>query len=215
MNQSVTRTEDLSLKVSIFLSRSEVLARYPHTRVSRNVRNMFARIDTYSGHMAAPNPQREYLTQRVAAASPMDLIRMLYEGAVQAVTEALEALHSGDILRRGQSVTKAIEIITELRVSLRHEVHPAYCETLGGLYSYLQRQLIRAHAEKSEGLFQEAARLLQTLLDGWTGAMENLNAGGGQMRQPESDGRATRVSSSAPYSGEPEETKTPSRSWQF
>ena len=153
--------------------------------------------------------------QRVTAASPTELIRMLYEGAIQAVAEALEALRSGDILHRGQSVTKAIEIITELRVSLRHEVHPAYCETLGGLYSYLQRQLIRAHAEKSEGMFQEVIRLLQTLLDGWNGAMDNLNAGGGQMRQSESAGHVTSVSSPAPYSGEQGEAQTPSRSWQF
>src|SRR3984893_15901820 len=127
--------------------------------------------------MSSWNPQGEYLAHRVTAASPLELIRILYEAAVQAVDQALEGLRSGDILLRGNSVTKAIEILSELRVSLRREVNPEYCDTLSGLYSYLQRQLIRAHAEKSESLFQEAARLLRTLLDGWTGAMENLNTG--------------------------------------
>ena len=165
--------------------------------------------------MSSWNPQREYLAHRVTAASPLELIRMLYEAAVQAVDQALEGLRSGDILRRGNSVSKAVEILSELRVSLRREVNPEYCDTLGGLYSYLQRQLIRAHAEKSESLFQEAARLLHTLLEGWTGAMENLKTGQGEGGSPEPDNAATPVSSSVPYSQETAETKTPGRSWQF
>ena len=140
---------------------------------------------------------------------------MLYEAGVQAVDQALEGLRSGDIVLRGNSVSKAIEILSELRVSLRREVNPEYCDTLGGLYSYLQRQLIRAHAEKSESLFQEVARLLRTLLDGWTGAMENLKADQEEGRAAELERTATPLSVPAPYSPEPAETKGPSRSWQF
>jgi flagellar protein FliS len=165
--------------------------------------------------MPSWNPQGEYLAHRVTAASPLELIRILYEAAVQAVDQALEGLRSGDILLRGNSVTKAIEILSELRVSLRREVNPEYCDTLSGLYSYLQRQLIRAHAEKSESLFQEAGRLLRTLLDGWTGAMENLNTGQDEGRTAEPDKAATGLSSSDPYSQDPLEAKTPGRSWQF
>jgi flagellar secretion chaperone FliS len=165
--------------------------------------------------MSSWNPQGEYLAHRVTAASPLELIRILYEAAVQAVDQALEGLRSGDILLRGNSVTKAIEILSELRVSLRREVNPEYCDTLSGLYSYLQRQLIRAHAEKSESLFQEAARLLRTLLDGWTGAMENLNTGPDEGRTAEPDKAATGLSSSGPYSQDPVEKKTPGRSWHF
>jgi flagellar protein FliS len=151
----------------------------------------------------------------VTAASPPELIRMLYEAAVQSVDQALEGLRSGDILRRGNSVSKAVEILSELRVSLRREVNPEYCDTLGGLYSYLQRQLIRAHAEKSESLFQEVARLLRTLLDGWIGAMENLKTGQEEGCAAEPENPATPLSSTRPYSGEPVETKRPGRSWQF
>ena len=165
--------------------------------------------------MSSWNPQREYLAHRVTAASPLELIRMLYEAAVQAVDQALEGLRSGDILRRGNSVSKAVEILSELRVSLRREVNPEYCDTLGGLYSYLQRQLIRAHAEKSEALFQEVARLLRTLLDGWTGAMENLKTVQAEVRVTEPDHTGTPVNLSDPYSQKPAETKTPGRSWQF
>ena len=94
-------------------------------------------------------------SSRVAAATPMELTRMLYEGAMQAVQEALAAHRAGDILARGNAVTKAVEILGELRFSLRREAAPQYCDTLGGLYGYLQNRLIQAHAEKSENMLQE------------------------------------------------------------
>ena len=126
--------------------------------------------------MTPTNPHKEYLSSRVAAATPVELTRMLYEGAVQAVQEALTAHRAGDILARGNAVTKAVQILGELRFSLRRDVAPQYCDTLGGLYGYIQNRLIQAHAEKSESMLKEVQQLIQTLLDGWIGAMHNLSA---------------------------------------
>jgi len=165
--------------------------------------------------MSPADAQKHYLTQRVTGASPLELIRLLYEAAIQAVDQALDGLRCGDVLRRGNSVTKAVEILTELRVSLRREVNPEYCDTLAGLYSYLQRQLIAAHAEKSEAQFEEAARLLRTLLEGWSGAMENLRTSQTNGGQEANAGKANEVSSPVPYSPEPAAPKGPGRSWQF
>ena len=100
--------------------------------------------------MTSTQRQKEYLAIRIAAASPMELVRILYEGAVQAVHDAIRALHSGDILARGEAINKAIEILAELRLSLRLDVQEQYSNTLAELYSYMQHQLIRAHAEYAE-----------------------------------------------------------------
>jgi len=51
--------------------------------------------------MTPTNPHKEYVASRVAAATPVELTRMLYEGASQAVQEALAAHRGGDILARG------------------------------------------------------------------------------------------------------------------
>src|ERR1700684_2388161 len=126
--------------------------------------------------MTPSNPHKEYIASRVAAATPVELTRMLYEGVVQAVREALTAHRGGDILARGNAVTKAVQILGELRFSLRRDVAPQYCDTLSGLYGYLQNRLIQAHADKSEPMLQEVLQLVQTLLTGWIGAMQNLSA---------------------------------------
>ena len=124
--------------------------------------------------MNAVNRQKEYLLNRVQSASPMELVNILYETALQSTEEALEALRSNDIPKRGQAVSKATQVLFELQVSLRHDVQKEYSGNLSALYTYIQGQLSLAHAEKSEVLFEEVARLLRTLLEGWQGAMANL-----------------------------------------
>jgi flagellar protein FliS len=173
--------------------------------------------------MTPTDPHKEYVVSRVAAATPVELTRMLYEGAVQAVREALTAHRGGDILARGNSVTKAVQILGELRFSLRRDVAPQYCDTLSGLYSYLQNRLIQAHAEKSESILQEVLQLIQTLLEGWIGAMQNLDAldAGitGKAEAAAAEPVAASVASnpySSPYSSaKPAPAEPQNRSWQF
>lgn len=170
--------------------------------------------------MTPTDPHKEYIASRVAAATPVELTRMLYEGAVQAVHEAVAAHRAGDILARGNAVTKAVQILGELRFSLRREVAPQYCDTLSGLYGYLQNRLIQAHAEKSESMLQEVAGLIQTLLDGWIGAMQNLSAldaATARDGEPASAEPAEALSASNPYSSNHPGpvTELQNRSWEF
>ena len=165
--------------------------------------------------MTPLNRQKEYMAVRINTASPMELVRILYEGAVQSVHEAIRALHSGDILARGEAINKAIEVVAELRVSLRLDVKDEYSNTLAELYGYIQRQLIRAHATQSESLLQEVVRLLNTLLEGWSGAMEkssNSQKGG---HAEETGQAADPVTVANPYSSESPAVRLESRSWQL
>jgi len=191
----------------------------PANAGNRMFEKLLSRVDIVARRKMTPtNPHQEYVRSRVAAATPAELTRMLYEGATQAVQEAITAHRGGDILARGNAVTKAVEILGELRFSLRRDVAPQYCDTLSGLYGYLQRRLIQAHAEKSEGMLQEALGLIQTLLEGWIGAMHNLEASNPAVSK---DGDPTSVSGpstphSSPYSSTTtQEKEAPNRSWQF
>jgi flagellar protein FliS len=180
--------------------------------------------------MPHPNQHHEYITQRVQTASPLELIRILYEAALQTVDEALRALQSGDILGRGRAVTKTIEILSELQIALRYDVQKEYCSTLAGLYGYMQSQLIRAHSEQSESLLLEVSRLLHTLLEGWTGAMENLSSdrttvdnlnsdplvhASPARQQGDTSPYASAPSDQNPYSAELVSPGSQGRSWQL
>ena len=68
---------------------------------------------------------------------------MLYEGAMQSVQEAIAAHRLGDILARGNAVTKAVEIIGELRLSLRREVVRNTAIRLAGCMAIFSAVLFR------------------------------------------------------------------------
>jgi flagellar protein FliS len=170
--------------------------------------------------MTPSDIRKEYISSRVTSATPMELTRLLYEGAVQSVEEAVAAHRAGDILARGNAVTKTVQILGELRFALRREVNPQYCDTLAGLYGYLQRRLIQAHAEKSESMLREVQALIQTLLEGWVGAMDNLSGERkGEVEAAASTASASMASAatsagaSNPYS--PEAGGPQNRSWEF
>ena len=163
--------------------------------------------------MALSKSQWEYLTQRIQTASPLELIRILYEAALQSIDQALQALRSGDILERGRAVTKTVEILSELQGVLRHDVNPEYSNTLAKLYDYMRKQLIRAHSERSEEPLLEVSRLLQTLAEGWIAAMGKQNG----MPEPANarTEQAREVTVENPYSEKSEGADSPMRSWQL
>jgi flagellar protein FliS len=165
--------------------------------------------------MMPANRQNEYVSLRVLTASPMQLVRILYETGVQAVDKAIEAQHSGDVIERGRAVSKAFEVLAELQASLRHDVQEEYSKTLAGLYSYMQRQLMRAHAEQSLSLLNEVSRLLNTLMEGWVGAMEQMESGRVPDRSVNAPEPDTVFSAPNPYSGDPVHSGSECRSWQL
>jgi len=158
--------------------------------------------------------KREYIAARVLSASPMELVEMLYATALDSVNKAIFYLHSGDILERGRSITKATEAIAELKVSLRPIDDSNYTNNLDGLYSYIQRQLFKAHVEKSEAILNEISRLLTVLLEGWSGAMKSQQDSPGQMEDFTPDS-TKKVMQTGPYVDNSPPTVESGRSWQF
>ncbi len=158
------------------------------------------------------NRQNEYLLTRVRTASPMELVGMLYETAIQTSEEALAHLRSRDVLSRGQAVNKTVEILFELQRSLRHDVQPQYSQNLAALYSYMQSRLAEAHARKSEEMFKEVARLLRTLHEGWSGAIENLAAG---LPAHEADPETSAALIASPYLPDVVSGSKQARSWSL
>jgi len=66
-----------------------------------------------------------YFESGVLSADPIELIRMLYRGAVDAVEKARQHLREGDIAARSAQITKAGAIIAHLTFSVNRDVDPA------------------------------------------------------------------------------------------
>jgi flagellar protein FliS len=108
-----------------------------------------------------------YVTGGVESASPVELVIMLYRGAMESVQEARRSIVAGNIRQRSSAVCKAIEIMSELAASLNHEQGGQVSRNLVELYDYMIRRLIDANASQKEAPLAEVERLLSGLLEAW------------------------------------------------
>jgi flagellar protein FliS len=110
-----------------------------------------------------------YLESRILSADPVELVRMLYQAAMDAVREARRHLANGEIMERSRAITKAGEIIRELAASLDYERGGEISTTLGRLYEYMQHKLLEANLRQSDPPMAEVLGLLATVAEGWGG----------------------------------------------
>ena len=120
---------------------------------------------------------QSYLEHKVLSATPAELVRIVYQTALEAIREAREALSQGDIRRRSAAISKALSAVSELVACLNHENGGSLSRNLAGLYGYMQQQLVRANIEQSDGPLAEVGRLLSALAEAWEGVCASASMG--------------------------------------
>ncbi len=104
----------------------------------------------------------------VAAASPHQLILMLFDGALLALATASHAIQQGQIAERGQAISKAIDIISNgLKVSLSADDTSGLAEKLAALYDYMASRLLTANLKSDKKIIVEVSGLLRELRGAW------------------------------------------------
>ena len=121
------------------------------------------------------DPYHAYLDNNIASENPVSLVTALYEGAIKAVQQARRCLETEDIWGRSKAISRAVDILTELVLSLNHEKGGDLSKRLKDLYGYMQTRLLAAHASQEDEPMAEVIGLLTTLLDGWYKAAEQLS----------------------------------------
>ncbi len=95
------------------------------------------------------------------AASPHQLIVMLFDGALRAIDTASAQMQAGDTEGKGRSVSKAIEIVgSGLAASLDRQAGGEIAANLAALYDYMISQLVTANLQNDTGKLAEVRQLL-------------------------------------------------------
>ena len=110
---------------------------------------------------------QQYLQTQVRSRTPLELVVMLYDGALRAVTTAAEAQAKRDIRTRGDNVSKALGIVAELQSSLDREKGGKVAEELDELYAWMTSRLVDATIKQDVKPLNEVKRVLQILRDAW------------------------------------------------
>ena len=104
----------------------------------------------------------------VAAADPLGLVVMLYDGAIEAIVRAESHLAQGEIEGRGTYTSRAIDIINQgLLASLDIRVGGALTDSLWSLYEYMSRRLLAANIGGDRAIYLEVRGLLGELREAW------------------------------------------------
>ena len=112
-----------------------------------------------------------YKRTSIQTADRRKLAVMLYEGAIQNLRQAGSYMEAGQYAEQGERINKTLEIIKFLDNALDHS-HGEISARLSSLYAYMRDVLIMANVEKRLDKLDEVINLLNTVLEGWRGILE-------------------------------------------
>src|SRR5204863_3586092 len=76
------------------------------------------------------------------SSSPLELVVMLYDGAIRFMTQAKEAHDRGDIRSRSSNISRVLAIISELQSTLDVDKGVDIAHELDRLYHYITGRLL-------------------------------------------------------------------------
>jgi flagellar protein FliS len=116
---------------------------------------------------ASARGANQYLQTQVQSRTPLELIVMLYDGAIRFIGEARDGIVQRDIARRGRAISRAMAIISELQSSLDMEKGGDIAVSLDSLYVYVRDRLVDASIKQDVKPLDDATRVLKNLREGW------------------------------------------------
>ena len=110
-----------------------------------------------------------YLEDQVKFASPIGLILLLYDKAIQMLKQSSTNLRAPqrDLMEKGRTLCVAVDIIAELQAVLDRERGGEIAAKLDALYGYMLDRLTLANYENNPALIDEVVGLLEELREGW------------------------------------------------
>ena len=108
------------------------------------------------------------LESAVMSASSDQLMTLLFDGALSALVRARLFLQDGNQPGKGESLSKAINIIDNgLKMGLDDSSGDELADNLSALYSYMTRRLLQANLHNDVAAIEEVAALLRNIADAW------------------------------------------------
>jgi flagellar protein FliS len=100
---------------------------------------------------------------------------MLYDGLVNNIAVAQDALVRNDFYTLNERLLQAQDIVLELAGTLKPELWSGG-PTLLAIYDYVYKLLVRGNVNKDAGALADARRLLEPLQEAWHVAAEQVLA---------------------------------------
>jgi flagellar protein FliS len=121
----------------------------------------------------SPNPAmynkgaHAYLQTQVQSRTPVELVVMLYDGAITSLGQARDAMAAGDLVAKRHALSRGLAIVQELQHMLNMDAGGEVAARLDGLYTYILGRCYDANAQRDASGLEESIKLLTPLRDAW------------------------------------------------
>jgi len=122
-------------------------------------------------NVAYQSQAQVYQRNQYVTADRGTVLLMLYQGAIDFLKKAKSRLNEGDLEAKGTYIAKAHAIISEFLTSLKRDADSDLPRKLEDLYRFMLDQLVQAHLSNDSKPLDDVISLLETLLEGWQGAV--------------------------------------------
>ena len=108
-----------------------------------------------------------YRNTQVQSRTPLELVVMLYDGALKFMGTARDAIERRDIPARRDALSRTLAIISELQSTLNLQEGGQVAAELDRLYSYSNVRLLEAAMKNEVAAIDDVKRVFEILRDGW------------------------------------------------
>ena len=109
----------------------------------------------------------EYRKSSVNGASPLQLLIMLYDGALKHMEAGKHAIQSKDLQKQNLHLQKAQKVVMELMSCLDMKQGGDVAKNLLALYTYVLNQLVQANIEDNSEPIERSIQVLSDLRESW------------------------------------------------
>jgi len=118
--------------------------------------------------------RRIYQDTVVRGATPIELVIVLYDAAIEDMRRALVALKSSDIETRANQIGHALMVLQQLQGTLDFEHGGSAARQFEQFYNLVRAKLLEAQMRGSPELMQQQIRYMSEVRDCWTAAKRVL-----------------------------------------
>ncbi|MET0343959.1 MAG: flagellar export chaperone FliS [Polyangiales bacterium] len=109
----------------------------------------------------------QYRSNQVQTASPAQVIVQFYDGALRFIHQAEQHIASRNFAGKGDRLSRAHAVISELRANLDHTRAPDLCNELDRLYVYVLDCITEANMKTDAKPLAHACKVLEQLRSAW------------------------------------------------
>lgn len=118
-------------------------------------------------HQMSARALHGYRSTQTQVSSPLELVVLLYDGALRFLAAAERAMAARDLRARATAISRAMAIVIELQSTLDLTSGAEVAAELDRLYEFVQDRLLTATRDHDVAALGQAQQVLGQLAEAW------------------------------------------------